>query len=176
MKILRKNNKSGFRGVFYDNQHKAWSCKITYNQKTIRLGLFSDPVLAAKVYDEARKILYKKWDLCNFPYEQNEDLKRKVLNTLEKKLKRPQIPVNSTSGYLGVNWWKKTGVWRVRIKYRKKSIFLGYYTNKITAACVYDEAARILYGEKTALNFPNERNMLVYEDVQNIIQKRLSVL
>lgn len=36
---LRKTNKSGRIGVYFDNQHKKWRASIRFNNKTVHLGL-----------------------------------------------------------------------------------------------------------------------------------------
>lgn len=52
-RLLRKNNTSGYRGVSYRKRNKKWEAKISINSKTMHLGLFSIPKLAAKAYDNA---------------------------------------------------------------------------------------------------------------------------
>lgn len=37
-----KNNKSGFKGVFWDNTRGAWTAKIMVNYKQVHLGMFDD--------------------------------------------------------------------------------------------------------------------------------------
>jgi hypothetical protein len=49
------NNKSGFKGVHYFNNttDKNWIAKISYNKKIIYLGSYSNPIDAARAYNEA---------------------------------------------------------------------------------------------------------------------------
>jgi hypothetical protein len=60
----------------------------------------------------------------------------------------------NTSGYKGVDFHKGTGKWRARIRTAEGRLALGYYYSPITAAQVYDAAARDLHGEFARLNFP----------------------
>lgn len=63
---------------------------------------------------------------------------------------------NNTSGYKGVYWSRVRSKWMAYISKDKKRINLGYYTDLIHAARVYDQAARELHGEFARLNFPDE--------------------
>lgn len=50
------NNRSGFKGVHYKGDKyktKPWLAQISINNQTVDLGFFSDPVEAARVYDNA---------------------------------------------------------------------------------------------------------------------------
>jgi hypothetical protein len=45
------NNKSGYRGVFWDKVSHKWRASITINKKTINLGRYATKLEAAKAYD-----------------------------------------------------------------------------------------------------------------------------
>jgi hypothetical protein len=50
---IRKDNKSGYKGVsWYPNRNK-WRCVIAVNKKQIYLGYFIEPKEAAKAYNKA---------------------------------------------------------------------------------------------------------------------------
>lgn len=53
---IRKDNKSGIKGVFWDEPHKAWVAAIGINGKQIRLGRFKEIQQAS----EARRIASEK--------------------------------------------------------------------------------------------------------------------
>jgi hypothetical protein len=59
----------------------------------------------------------------------------------------------STSGYKGVNFDKKVGRFRARIRVNLKLISLGYFDDPAEAARVYDKAARQYFGEFANTNF-----------------------
>lgn len=63
----------------------------------------------------------------------------------------------TTSRYKGVSWFKQTQKWRVEIKYKGKSIHLGYFDDEVTAALMYDAKAFELRGDKARLNFPHDK-------------------
>lgn len=45
--------RSGFRGVHWNSRAGRWHAQVKVNQKKIGLGLFDDPVKAARAYDAA---------------------------------------------------------------------------------------------------------------------------
>ena len=56
-----KNNTSGFKGVFYQKDHrrkKPWTAHITVKRKSIALGYFSTKHEAALAYNKAAKELF----------------------------------------------------------------------------------------------------------------------
>lgn len=60
------------------------------------------------------------------------------------------------SGYKGVDFQKRNGKWRARIKLNRKEIHIGEFTDAESAARAYDEAAKKYHGEFAWLNFPEE--------------------
>ncbi len=48
VKELRSNNRSGFKGVYWSQIAKKWAAQYTVNRKTIYIGVYDDPVDAAK--------------------------------------------------------------------------------------------------------------------------------
>lgn len=64
---MRRNNSSGFKGVAWNG--RKWMVSLRGAGKTPvgYLGVFEDPVEAAKVYDAAARIKYGEFALLNFP-------------------------------------------------------------------------------------------------------------
>ena len=50
---IRKDNKSGYKGVYFDNNHNIWVSQIVTEKIQIYLGSFDDPKDAAKAYNDA---------------------------------------------------------------------------------------------------------------------------
>jgi len=49
---VQKNNKSGYRGVFWNKQKSKWQSKIKHNGQFIHLGFFDDPLLASHAHTQ----------------------------------------------------------------------------------------------------------------------------
>lgn len=62
------------------------------------------------------------------------------------------------SKYKGVTWNKNENLWLVRIMYKGKRLFLGYYKNEIEAAKIYDKAALKYFGEFANINLKGNEN------------------
>lgn len=60
-----KNNKSGYKGVYWNKESKKWRAIIRVNKKAIHLGLFKDKTKAAVVYNEAAIKFHKEFACLN---------------------------------------------------------------------------------------------------------------
>jgi hypothetical protein len=77
-----------------------------------------------------------------------------VLNYAEATWSGRKIQTKTTSDYKGVSWIKDQALWRSKIKKGGKIFSLGDYRSEWAAAKAYDEAAREMFGEFAAVNFP----------------------
>jgi hypothetical protein len=66
----------------------------------------------------------------------------KYQNTLNRR-----VPTSNTSGYVGVQYHKRTGKWYATIGYKKKVISLGYYDTKEEAIQARIEGVAKYHGE-----------------------------
>ena len=64
---LKSNNTTGYKGVSFRKDRNKYRASIELNGKTFRLGTYTDPVEAAKAYDEAAKRLFGEFARLNFP-------------------------------------------------------------------------------------------------------------
>lgn len=58
---IRNDNTSGFKGVYWNKEHKKYSVRIVSNKKLLHLGYFSDFKEAIQARKEAEKIYYKEF-------------------------------------------------------------------------------------------------------------------
>jgi hypothetical protein len=61
-----KNKTSVFKGVSWNKQSRKWRATIAPKGGQIHLGLFDDPVLAAKAYDKAARLHFGEFAKLNF--------------------------------------------------------------------------------------------------------------
>lgn len=64
---LRRDSASGYKGV--SRHGLRWRAKIQCEGKRIHLGMFDDPIDAAKAYDIAAKEIFGEFAHLNFPEE-----------------------------------------------------------------------------------------------------------
>jgi hypothetical protein len=58
---LNKDNKSGFKGVYWLKKQQRWRAVITFDQKKIHLGCYDDPKEAHEAYCIAAKKYHKEF-------------------------------------------------------------------------------------------------------------------
>jgi hypothetical protein len=63
-----------------------------------------------------------------------------------------KIRSDNTSGYRGVHWCTQKAKWKAQINVHGKLIHLGFYTDKESAAMMYNAAAIEHFGEYARLN------------------------
>jgi hypothetical protein len=56
---------SKYKGVYFDKQMKKWRARVTFNKKTIHVGLFVNELDAAKAYDRKAKEVFGEYALTN---------------------------------------------------------------------------------------------------------------
>ena len=64
-KGLRTDNRSGFKGVYWDKPHGKWRARIKLNGKNIHLGYFDALEAAAQAYNEAALKYHKQFAYQN---------------------------------------------------------------------------------------------------------------
>ena len=65
------NNTSGYKGVSYIKRDKKWEAYITFNNKLLNLGTFTDPINAAKAYNAAAVKYHGKFAKLNVIPKEN---------------------------------------------------------------------------------------------------------
>ena len=60
-----KNNKSGYKGVYWDKSHNIWRASITYNGRTVGLGRSHDRKYLASLYDMKAKEVFGEYARLN---------------------------------------------------------------------------------------------------------------
>lgn len=58
---IRKDNKSGYRGVSFYKKNKKWGAKIGYNNKYFFLGLFPTAEKASEAYKKSEKKYFRNF-------------------------------------------------------------------------------------------------------------------
>lgn len=65
-----KRNKSGYFGVCWRIRSQNWHAQISYNNKKIHIGYFSDIIQAARAFDRKAIEIYGDLATTNFPIEE----------------------------------------------------------------------------------------------------------
>lgn len=63
----RRDNTSGYKGVYFDARRGHWAAQISIDGRRLHLGVFADPVDAARRYDAAAVYYFGEFARPNFP-------------------------------------------------------------------------------------------------------------
>lgn len=143
-KLKPKNNTSGFKGVSYVTRLKKYMAYITFNNKREHLGLFIDPVDAAKEYNLKAVEYFGEFACIN-------KLTKAQLSKKPSKRMFGVTPLYNPTGYRGVGM-RSNGKFYAGINFNYKYIHLGTFINKEDAAISYNEAAKKYFGKSAYLN------------------------
>lgn len=148
---LLRENKSGFKGVHWDEVNQRWLVGIIVNNVRTFLGRFPEDQLieAARAYDAAAIKYFGRFALTNVmlgllpPAEAGVDYS-----------KRSPLAINNTCGFKGVTWAEANHKWKAQIRVDGKNIYLGYFPEDriVDAALTYDVAAIKYFGENAVTN------------------------
>jgi hypothetical protein len=62
-----RNNRSGFKGVYWKPRHRQWEVQIRHHGRCHFLGYFRTAEEAARAYDAGARELHGAFARCNFP-------------------------------------------------------------------------------------------------------------
>lgn len=65
MAANRKNNTSGYRGVYFHKQKQKWQAKFNKNKKEIHAGFYNTAIEAARAYNAKAKEIYGDFAYLN---------------------------------------------------------------------------------------------------------------
>lgn len=163
---LRKDSKTGFKGVAYSKKLQMYRCIITVDYKRIFAGYFMSPFDAARKYNELAIIHHKEFACLNVINEKDEIVyKNQLIHRIGINQK------NNTTGYKGV-FIEKRHVGKnyyAKISVNKKQKLLGYYETAQEAAYAYNEAAKEYFGDTAILNYLSENEVKIIKDKPLII-------
>lgn len=128
--------------------HRRPRVKGDYKSKLSLLmhRVVMERILSRKL-DKTEEVDHKDLNPLN---NQRENLR---LATRGQNGSNRRMPSNNTSGYKGVGFDKRRNKWHANIVSKHKNKFLGYFSDPVEAALVYDKAARELHGEFAVVNF-----------------------
>ncbi len=155
---LRKDNKSGFKGV-YKSHGRRWIAEI--NKK--KIGAFESPIDAAKAYDETVLQMFGEGNVStnkSLGLLDNVDIENIELTSYK-------INKNNKSGYIGVSWASITNCWQSE----SRAKHFGFYENAKDAAIAYDLSVKELFGETKRTNLT--MHLLTEEDLKTRPRKKL---
>ena len=150
---------SQYKGVIFYPKLNQWYVRIIKDHKIIEGGYFASIDDASIVADYLIIMNHGKNAKRNHPDIPFEQIKERYNNLfVDTKVKRSKsmqgvtTSKSKTSIYVGVS--RSRGRWAAKIKYEKKTHYLGSYEKEIDAALSYDKKAIEFYGMSAKVNFP----------------------
>lgn len=72
---IQKNNKSGYKGVYFHTRDKMYAAQINCNGRKYHLGYFNSAIEAARAYDRKALKLHGEFARTNFSFEEDSNVK-----------------------------------------------------------------------------------------------------
>lgn len=121
----RRDNTSGYTGVFWKNDINKWCAFIVIDGKTISCGVYVDKndAVIARLKAEAR--YYGEFAPQRHLFE---EYGISLDNVGSVEIIRP-LRSNNTSGCAGVSWDKRSNKWAVEIRVNKQKIWIGHFSD-----------------------------------------------
>jgi len=155
-----------------DSDENKWSVSFTHGFCYVERGIYNKKTKKIKKIKMHRQIMeniigrkLRKSEFVDHKNHNGLDNRRCNLRICTRSQNKKNTPgyKNNTSGFNGVFWCKDTKRWRAKIGKDNKEIHIGYLSNPKDAARAFDKKALELYGEFTALNFPDEKQLTANE-------------
>jgi len=139
-------------GVARDRER--FDARLTITRKLHRSVAVNSAESAARLYDKMRLELLPREEAVkklNFPKSIKKTLAFEPSN-------EDLLPRKKTTGYHGVSWDSNHEKYFVAVSFKKKSYFVGRFSDPEEAARAYDTKNYELKGDKARLNFPELLN------------------
>ena len=81
----KRDTTSKYKGICMRAKEGVWSVAIKYGKGRLDLGRYKDEIEAAKIYDEAAKIIFKETAYLNFPGKNTEQYRAIILRYIEAR-------------------------------------------------------------------------------------------
>lgn len=133
---IHVHNKSGYRGVSWNNQYGKWEVSIMVGRSTTKIGYYADKLQAAKAYDT---------------YVKDNNLEHTINGVLEADERVESntgqvLSAVNTSGYRGVTSPKRVqymkNPWYASVSVKKKRLWGKYFSDPEAAAFHRDKFIR----------------------------------
>jgi hypothetical protein len=118
-------NKSGFKGVCWDNNHSKWRATISVNSVHIALGYFDNIHDAVLAYNTAADKLHN--DFKNY----------EIVDDTETNFKKDLVKSNNVTGFRGVYYDTIQGKYKAVLAHNKIRYNLGTFLSAEEASSAY---------------------------------------
>lgn len=132
----RKDNKSGHKGVSWNQRDEKFYSYIYVNKKMYSLGQYEEYERAVEIREEAEKHVFEDF------LEWYGSVYEKIKNSRNYKNSRGYKNSRNKSGHIGVFFNKKTKKFQVTICVNRKNFYIGDYENFDDAVQSREEAEK----------------------------------
>ncbi len=147
---IRIGYSSFLRGVSYHKHNRRYEARITFEGKQFNLGTYRHEHEAGVIFDRVALGAWNDFAQLNYP---REDYSEDDIIKLEDISKHRQT---KSSTYRGVSFNKKGQKYESYLwdGANQSRLHLGFFDNEEEAARAYDTEAKIIFGDRAKLNFP----------------------